>query len=116
MLIKSPKSLFTKDQKLKSTMLNIFDKKYIELFMPYEGVEYIHSIIQSLGYGIEDFKSPEVRIEALEAIRQLLDLEILEIYKWGGNENNIEVSNLSNKEILHRVEQLWFIGADYVDF
>lgn len=97
-------------------MSSIFNNKYINLFNPDDGVEFIYSIIQSLGYGIKDFKSLEVRTETLEAIRQLLKIEMLEAYSWHGHDVKSEVPKLSNEEILKKVEEQWFIGADYVDF
>ena len=97
-------------------MSNIFNNEYINLFIPDDGVEFIHSIIQSLGYGIKDFKSQEVRTETLEAIRQLLEIEMLEVYSWHGHDVKTEVPKLSNEEILKKVKEQWFIGADYVDF
>lgn len=96
--------------------MNVFDFRYVNLFLPDDGVEFIHSIIESLGYGIRDYKSSEVREETLEAISQLLELKMLEVYRWEANQEEPNDRKLSDKEILNKVEQQWFIGADYVDF
>lgn len=93
----------------------LFDKKNIELFMP-DGVEYIYTILQGIGYSNNNFKSRKGRQEALEIIQKLFELELIEVFRWGEHHNKLKDKDISNEEIMKHIKEVWFIGADFEDF
>jgi hypothetical protein len=98
------------------TTKELFKFKNIQLFNPYDGVEFIYSILQGLGYCNNNFKSKKGRKEGLEVIEKLFELELIEIFSWGKYVDKLKSKELSNSEKMKFIEELWFIEADYPDF
>lgn len=93
---------------------DLFDKENLDIFIPNDGVEFIYSILQSLGY--RDFTTKVAREHGLKIINQLFALDLIEIFHWG-NYNKIFKNVIFNKiQTLRLIENIWFEGADYSDF
>ncbi len=92
----------------------LFDKENIYLFEPYDGVEFIYSVLQNLN--ITNFKTNDAREKGLETIEKLLDLELIEIFHWGDNHKQFADEIFSNAEIMMHIKTVWFVGADFSDF
>jgi len=95
--------------------MNIFNTKYISLFEPYNGVEYIYSILENIGHS-KDFTTKEARRDGLRVIYELFELGLLEIFNWGEYEDKLKHKYLSNNEKMIYIQELWFLGADFCDF
>ena len=96
-------------------MKTIFRDENLLLFEPYDGVEYIHSILQNVGY-YPDFKSLEARRNGLRVINKLFELDLIEIHHWGKYENELKSKDISIFEKMMYIQELWFIGAGFEDF
>lgn len=96
-------------------MRNLFDNKNLLLFEPYDGVEFIYSILQNIGH-YPDFSSIQARKEGLITINQLLELDLIEIFHWGKYENNLKDKDLTVSEKMIYIQELWFKGATFEDF
>ena len=96
-------------------MKNLFDNKHIFLFEPYDGIEYIYSILQNIGH-YPDFKSLKARREGLMIINQLFELNLIEVFHWGDYENELKNKRLTTFEKMIYIQELWFIGANFEDF
>lgn len=96
------------------TLEDIYNKCDLYLFHP-QGIEYIYNILENLGYTNRQYSSDEARIEGLEIINSLFELNMIEIFSWNSNNFNSD-KNISNSEIMNRLENVWFVGADYPDF
>lgn len=77
-------------------------------------MEFIHSILQNIGY--RDFTTKQARIDGLKVIAQLFDLDLIEIFHWGNHQNVLNGIKLDKSEIIKIIGNIWFVGADYSDF
>ena len=93
---------------------NIFHLKNIDLFMPNDGVEYIYSILQNLGY--HDFTTRIAREHGLNTIRQLFELDLIEVFSWGKHQNLFSNLDFTAQQKMKLIENIWFVGADFSDF
>ena len=96
------------------TNKELFSEKYINLFIPGDGVEFIYSILQNSG--ITDFASSKSRVKGLEIISTLFSMELIEVFHWGEEHEVLKNKNLSKAETLDYIEKVWFVGADFPDF
>lgn len=95
--------------------LNLFDKKNILLFEPYDGIEFIYSILQNIGY-YPDFTTLKARRDGLRTVNQLFELDLIEIFHWGSYENELKNQELSIFDKMMYLQELWFIGANFENF
>lgn len=101
--------------KYKKNKINIFQSKYLDLFTDFGyGVNSLSDILQSLGYNIENLNSSRAKTEAIDAIGQLLEKEIIYVIHWGKHHDIIK--NLNHKQILIFINEIWFENANYTDF
>ncbi len=96
-------------------MVTLFEDKNVGVFSPYDGVEFIYSILQEIGY-YSNFKSPEARRDGLLVIQRLFDLKLIEVFHWGNYEKKLKNKELSTSEKMIYIQNLWFIGASFEDF
>lgn len=96
-------------------MRTLFDKKKILLFEPYDGVEFIYSILQNIGH-YPNFTTLKARREGLIVIYQLFKLDLIEIFHWGKYHDELKDKKLSIFEKMMYIQELWFIGANFEDF
>lgn len=92
----------------------LFDNRHIDVFSPYDGVEYIYSILQNTGH--HDFTTRKAREHGLAVIGGLFDLELIEVFSWGDYQKLFYNLNLDRNQIVKLIDNIWFIGADYSDF
>lgn len=93
---------------------DLFDKENLDVFMPNDGVEFIYSILQNLGY--RNFTTKTAREHGLKIIYQLFDLELIEIFHWGRYNKIFENITFDKTQTLRLINNIWFEGADYSDF
>ncbi|WP_067032132.1 hypothetical protein [Allomuricauda sp. CP2A] len=93
---------------------NIFAKENLNLFAPNDGVEFIYSILQNLGY--RDFTTKRARSHGLAVIKQLFELDLIEVFSWGENKKLFDNIILTKNQTLALIDNIWFIGADFSDF
>lgn len=91
-----------------------FIEKNILLFEPYDGIEFIYTILQNTGHN--NFKSIEARDYCLKVLKKLFDMDIIEIFSWGERKEQLKNSSLSKEEKLNFIKDQWFVGADFPDF
>ena len=91
----------------------LFQQKNIDLFHP-EGVEFIYSILQNLGY--RDFTSKQARIHGLQVIRQLFEMDLIAVFHWGEHHNLLSNLGLNKDQTIQLIDNIWFPSADYSDF
>lgn len=96
--------------------INIFDDKYVELFCPYDGVEFIQNIILGLGYTNKNLSSQKAKKEALIVIEELLNLNLIYVFHWGQNHSSMVGKVFTIKQTINYIDSLWFQGAGYSDF
>lgn len=94
-------------------MINLFDKKYINLLYPYHN-ELLWEIANEIGYTY-DYSNPNAKKDTLEVLKQMLDLDIINILCWV-TKPELENKNLTNKEIIEEIDKMWGKGTDYPDF
>lgn len=94
-------------------MINIFDKKYVDLFYPYHN-EILWEIADEIGYN-NDYTNPNAKKETLNVLKQMLDLDIINILCWV-TKPELENKNLTNKEIIKEIDKMWVKETDYPDF
>lgn len=94
--------------------INIFDKSSIGLFSPYSGIESIDSILREIGHS-KDFTTKKARREGLLVLNELFDLELIDVFHWGSYEKELKDIELPNSIKMILIQELWFIGADFVD-
>ncbi|MDY7395713.1 hypothetical protein UMM65_10700 [Aureibaculum sp. 2210JD6-5] len=95
--------------------VNIFDKKNIFLLEPYDGIEFIYSVLQNIGH-YSDFTTLKARRDGLKVINQLFVLDLIEIFHWGKYQRELNDKKLSIFEIMMYIQELWFIGANFENF
>ena len=96
------------------TLEEIYNKCDLFLFHP-EGIEYVYNVLENLGYTNKEYSSKEARTEGLEIINSLLELNMIEIFSWNSTDISTD-KNISNREIMNRLKNVWFVGADFPDF
>lgn len=96
--------------------INIFDKKYFFLFCPYDGVEFMHNVLVSLGYIIKDWRSKQGRQEALYAIEELFKLDLIYVFHWGAKHDQMKDKSYTIEQTLEHIKSVWFEGANTPDF
>ncbi|MFS4456718.1 hypothetical protein [Maribacter sp. 2304DJ31-5] len=94
---------------------DLFQKSDMDLFHP-EGIEFISTILFGLGYTYENLSTKQARDGGLEVIELLFDLELIEVFHWGNYNEKLNGTELSKKQILNYIEELWFEGTDVPDF
>ncbi|NJB38198.1 hypothetical protein [Croceivirga sp. JEA036] len=94
---------------------NFFKNKSIDLFHP-EGIELISTILFGLGFNYDNLKSDQARKEGIYFIKNLIDLELIEIYHWGNYHESLKNVKMTNEETIKNIEKVWFVGADVPDF
>ncbi|WP_222984448.1 hypothetical protein [Flagellimonas meishanensis] len=99
------------------TKEELFNKKSvnIDLFHP-EGVEFISSILQNLGYTYTNEFTEEAREHGLNTIEKLLELELIEVYHWGDYNEKLNGKLIPNIRIMRYLAELWQKGAKTPDF
>lgn len=97
------------------TTKDLFKDNYIELFMP-DGIEYISNILANIGYTYKNESSNKAKKHGLEVINKLLELDLIEVFYWGKNDNDYRGSQLLNSEIIALIDSFWFEGAHGPDF
>ncbi len=95
--------------------MNIFKENNILLFEPYNGVEYIYSILQNIGL-YPNFTSIESRRKGLITINELFKLDLIYFYHWGKYENELKNKELTIFEKMMYIQELWVIGSNFEDF
>ena len=93
------------------TNKKLFSEKYINLFIPGDGVEFIYSILQNSG--ISDFASSKSRVKGLEIISTLFSMELIEVFHWGEEHEALKNKNLSKEETLEYIEKAYRDGFVY---
>ncbi|WP_290468899.1 hypothetical protein [Lacinutrix sp. MedPE-SW] len=102
---------------MEKNKINIFQSKYLDLFTDFGyGVNSLSDILQSLGYNIENLNSSSGKTEAIDAIGQLLEKEIIYVLHWGKHHNIIKNLDLNYKQTLIFINEIWFENANYSDF
>ena len=96
-------------------MKTIFNKKKIFLFEPYDGIEFIYSILQNIGY-YPDFTTKEARRDGLRIINNLFELDLIEIFHWGEYQKELKGKDIPLFDKMMYLQELWFEGADFADF
>lgn len=91
----------------------LFIDKNIELFMP-DGVEYIYNILNNIGW--RDYRSAKAKKEGMEVIKKLFELDLIEVFSFGRFNKQLKNANLSVDGIMERIDNVWFVGADFSDF
>jgi len=123
-------------------MINIFQKKYLDLFTEYGyGINCISDIISGLGYhSLVARSSKEAKEAALDVIEQLFNNDIIYVLHWGlsqealknkitvikdgiphimyedENQEKLKNKNISIQEAMTVIKLQWFEGAKYEDF
>ncbi|MCE2612663.1 hypothetical protein LVD13_06745 [Flavobacteriaceae bacterium D16] len=97
-------------------MIDLFSKEHIDLFCPYDSLEFIHNILSNIGYGFENEASKEAKADGLAVIRKLLELNLLEVFHWGPEHSSRKGKSYTNEEILDYVDAIWKEGTQYPDF
>ncbi|MBO0324184.1 hypothetical protein J0X14_17880 [Muricauda sp. CAU 1633] len=93
---------------------NIFDEQNLDLFIPNDGVEFIYSILQNLGY--RDFTTKKARKHGLDVLNKLFELDLIEIFSWGKHHDLLNNLNLTKNQTIKLIDNIWFVGADFEDF
>lgn len=97
--------------------INLFNKKYINLFCyGGDGIEFFQSIMFSLGYSYKELSSLKVKKDTLYVIEELLKLKLIEVFLWGEKHSEMKDKEYSIEEILKYINSIWFDEADYPDF
>lgn len=94
---------------------NFFEERFIGVFCP-ESNETILDFIYLLGYTDLTINTKQCKKDTLALIKVLLELDILEIYKWGKYEYLLKDIHFETNEILLLLERMWFEGIKYSDF
>jgi hypothetical protein len=97
-------------------MINIFSKDYIDLFGPYDSIEFIHDILSNIGYDFNKETSKEAKADGLAAIRKLLELNLIEVFHWGPEHSIRKGKSYTKEEILDYVDSIWKEGMKFPDF
>ena len=93
---------------------DLFHENNLDVFIPNDGVEFIYSILQNVGY--RDFTSTQARTHGLQIIRQLVKMDLIEVFHWGEHHEMLSNLNLDENQTIQLIENIWFPGADYSDF
>ncbi|WP_298364850.1 hypothetical protein [uncultured Lutibacter sp.] len=97
--------------------LNIFDNKYINLFLPNDGVEFLFNIINDgLGYNVNKPSSLHEREETLFIIEKLFKLDLIYVFHWGENHEKMKNEKFTIAETLNYINSIWFEKAYYPDY
>ena len=95
------------------TKTELFHNNNIELFMP-DGIEYIFNILENTGSN--EYTSKDAKKNGLDTIQSLFELNLIEVFHWGEHHKIIHNLDLSYKQTLNYVDNIWFVGADVPDF
>ncbi|MDG2193280.1 MAG: hypothetical protein P8K77_00195 [Polaribacter sp.] len=97
--------------------INIFDKEHVNLFCyPGDGIEFLHSVLFSLGYTYKGLFSQKAKKDGLFVIEELFKLDLIYVFHWGKNHDEMKNNTYTIKETLKYIDSIWFGGADYPDF
>ncbi len=93
---------------------DLFKKENINLLCPYS-FEFLNHLIGQLGYNQESYDDLNVKQNVLNTLNYIFDLEILEVYDWINNPQ-LKNQDMSYKEIVSAIDDLWVKGIEYPDF
>jgi hypothetical protein len=96
--------------------LDIFYSRYINLFLPNDGVEFLFNIINELGYNVDKPLSVKERENILFVIDQLFKLDLIYVFHWGKNHNEMKNKKYTIVETLNHINTMWFEKAYYPDY
>lgn len=80
----------------------------VELFTP-DGVEFLGTILDRTK--THPRNTIEARAYGIQILEKLLEKDLIEVFRWGNIENDF-----SKEGILNYVKNVWYVGADYLDF
>ncbi|MGG8498144.1 hypothetical protein ACQY1Q_17220 [Tenacibaculum sp. TC6] len=87
----------------------IFKKEYFDLFTDYGyGVATLAHIMYGLGYDLNNMNSEEAKPKCVEAVKQLLENDIIHVTLLN-NElyNKKTLTNLEKENILKKIKEIW---------
>jgi hypothetical protein len=96
--------------------INIFNKKYLNLFLPNDGVEFLQNIMFGLRYTYKDLSSKKAKNDTLFVVQRMLELDLIYVFHWGDKNEFLKDKQFSIKETINYIDSIWFEGADYSDF
>lgn len=93
----------------------LFKEDYVELFMP-DGVEYISTILENLGYTYKNENSSLAKENGMQVIEELFRLDLIEVFHWGKSHEKLKDLIFTESETISQINHLWYKGAQGPDF
>ena len=93
--------------------------KYLNLYCPLSTEhlwDFIAEVLDKNKIEFGSFKNKSLKKEVLEIISKLLNDNLIYVGNEWLNQSTIKRWNLSNEEIIKKIDEIWFESAEYPDF